>query len=66
MTDTLLEQPDRQVSVNDVFGIDSGMLVPAYGQKTEHVPDGDPAFRLFATTNMVGGLKYGEWGLVWI
>lgn len=52
MTDTPFEQPDLQVSVNDVFGIDSDMLVPAYSQKTEHVPDIDPAYRFNADVTL--------------
>jgi cobaltochelatase CobS len=45
MTDLALLQPDTQVSVRDVFGIDSTLRVPAFSQRDEHVPDIDPAYR---------------------
>ncbi len=38
-------QPERQLSVRDVFGIDSSLQVPAFVERTEHVPDIDPAYR---------------------
>ena len=45
MSDFITLQPDRQVSVRDTFGIDSPMTVPAFSQRTEHVPDVDDAYR---------------------
>jgi cobaltochelatase CobS len=45
MTDLSLLQPDTQVLVRDVFGIDSNWRVPAFSQRDEHVPDVDPAYR---------------------
>ena len=36
--------PDVKVSVRDLFGIDSGLMVPAYSQSEEHVPDLDPDY----------------------
>jgi cobaltochelatase CobS len=45
MSDFTTLQPDRQVSVRDTFGIDSPMMVPAFGQRSEHVPDVDEAYR---------------------
>jgi cobaltochelatase CobS len=45
MSDFTTLQPDRQVSVRDAFGIDSPMTVPAFSQRTEHVPDVDEAYR---------------------
>jgi cobaltochelatase, CobS subunit len=36
--------PDTTVSVKDVFGFDSTMVVPAYSVATEHVPDIDPDY----------------------
>jgi cobaltochelatase CobS len=38
-------QPDRRVSVRETFGIDSPLLVPAFSERTEHVPDVDEAYR---------------------
>ena len=41
---TVLEAPDRKVSVRDLFGIDSDMEVPAFSEADERVPDLDPAY----------------------
>jgi cobaltochelatase CobS len=38
-------QPDRQVAVRDVFGIDSDLTVAAFGEADEHVPEVDEAYR---------------------
>lgn len=45
MTETAQICPDRQVSVREVFGIDSDLEVPAFSQVDDHVPDIDPAYR---------------------
>ena len=37
-------QPDREVSARDLFGIDSDLMVPAFSQRDEHVPEIDPAY----------------------
>ncbi len=37
--------PDREVSAGAVFGIDSDFRVPAFSERTDHVPDVDPAYR---------------------
>ncbi|WP_350335438.1 cobaltochelatase subunit CobS [Coralliovum pocilloporae] len=36
--------PDTTVSVRDIFGIDSDLVVPAYSEASEHVPDLDPDY----------------------
>ena len=36
--------PDRKVSVRDLFGIDSDMVVPAYSEAGEHVPPIDKTY----------------------
>ncbi len=41
---TVLAAPDREVSVREVFGIDSDMMVPAFSQADERVPDLDGAY----------------------
>lgn len=46
MTDLSQLQPSKLVNVRDVFGIDSGMVVPAFAERTEHVPAIDTAYRL--------------------
>jgi cobaltochelatase CobS len=37
--------PDLLISTGEVFGIDSTMQVPAFSQRTEHVPEVDSAYR---------------------
>ena len=38
-------RPDRLVSVREVFGIDSELRVPAFGERDDHVPEVDPVYR---------------------
>lgn len=47
-----LSTPDLEVSVRDVFGIDSDMTVPAFSLRTEHVPTKDPAYRFDHDTTL--------------
>ena len=44
--------PDREVSVREVFGIDSDMKVPAYSEPTEHVPPLDPDYLFDKNTTL--------------
>lgn len=44
--------PDREVSAREVFGVDSDLKVPAFKQRTEHVPALDPAYRFDPQTTM--------------
>jgi cobaltochelatase CobS len=37
--------PDRLVSVREVFGIDTNLVVPAFAEADEHVPEIDQAYR---------------------
>ena len=39
-----IELPENTISVREVFGIDSDMQVPAFAERTEHVPDVDSAY----------------------
>jgi cobaltochelatase CobS len=41
---TVLTAPDTQVSVREVFGIDSDMMVPAFSKADERVPDLDETY----------------------
>jgi cobaltochelatase CobS len=50
-TDTI-DMPDTQVSVREVFGVDSGMVVPGYSTRTEHVPEVDQAYRFDRETTL--------------
>ncbi len=47
MSETALETllPDTQVSVRDVFQIDSDLMVPAFSERDAHVPEVDEAYR---------------------
>ena len=39
------DSPDAHVSVREVFGIDSDLVVPGFSEPTEHVPDLDESYR---------------------
>lgn len=48
MTATLTQPtnlPDIRISVREVFGLDSDMLVPAFSRGCEYVPEIDPSYR---------------------
>ena len=45
MTDTAQLQPDRQLAVRELFGIDSDLRVPAFSERDDHVPEIDPVYR---------------------
>ena len=51
-TEELLEQPDIELSVRQTFGLDSDMVVPAFSQPTEQVPDVDPTYQFDHDTTM--------------
>src|SRR6187455_2228964 len=44
--------PDMQVSVSQVFGIDTNLEVPAYSRPDEHVPDVDSDYRFDRATTL--------------
>ncbi|MCG0995655.1 AAA family ATPase [Acetobacter indonesiensis] len=57
-----LSEPDRDVSVRDVFGLDSDLTVPAFSLRTEHVPEIDPAY-LFdhdTTLSILAGFAFNR------
>ena len=41
---TVMDAPDRMLSVRDAFGIDSDMAVPAFSEADERVPESDPTY----------------------
>ncbi len=47
-----IDAPDISISVRQVFGIDSGMKVPAFSRPNEHVPDVDDAYCFDRDTTM--------------
>jgi cobaltochelatase CobS len=44
--------PDKKVSVREVFGVDSDMMVPAFSQADPHVPERDEAYRFDPQTTL--------------
>ena len=49
---TALPAPDQQVSVRELFGIDTDMMVPAFSQADERVPDRDESYVFDADTTL--------------
>lgn len=45
MTEIPHVKPDHMVSVRKAFGIDSDLTVPAFHERTDHVPEVDTAYR---------------------
>ncbi|VVE03171.1 AAA family ATPase [Pandoraea soli] len=43
--ETATQQPDRLVDARTVFGIDTDLQVPAFGERDDHVPEIDTAYR---------------------
>ena len=54
--------PDREVSVRELFGIDSDLVVPAYSEPTEHVPpvDEDYLFDKETTLAILAGYAHNR------
>jgi len=51
--DALLKlKPNRLVSIREMFGVDSDMLVPAFSERDSHVPDLDEAYRFDPMTTL--------------
>jgi len=44
--------PDLELSVREVFGIDSDLRVPAFSARGEHVPEVDPTYRFDRDTTL--------------
>jgi cobaltochelatase CobS len=44
--------PDARVSAREVFGVDADMEVPAFSQRTEHVPEVDPTYHFDRDTTL--------------
>jgi cobaltochelatase CobS len=62
VTDTVVDKPDRMVSVRTLFGIDSDLRVPAFSERGEHVPDVDDAYRFNpeVTLAILAGFAHGS------
>ena len=39
-----LDMPDMEVSVRQVFGLDTDMVVPGFSKRTEYVPEIDESY----------------------
>ena len=54
--------PDTQISVREVFGIDSDMICPAFSEPSEHVPDLDETYHFDPQTTLaiLAGFAYNR------
>lgn len=52
MTDLRQLTPDVQLAVSDVFGFSSNLQVPAFSQRSDYVPEVDPAYRFNADVTL--------------
>ncbi len=61
-SETLMDAPDREVSVRDLFGVDIDMTVPAFSEADERVPDLDPAYVFDPDTTLaiLAGFAYNR------
>ena len=48
----MIDMPDRQISVREVFGIDSDLTVPGFSVRTEHVPEVDDTYKFDRDTTL--------------
>ena len=65
-SESMLDEPDIEVSVRDTFGIDSDLTVPAFGQGSSYVPELDTAYRFNKDTTLalLAGLTHNKRVLV--
>ncbi len=61
-TGSISRLPDKTISVREVFGIDSDMVVPAFSQSDEHVPEFDPdyLFDQMTTLAILAGFAFNR------
>lgn len=66
MNDLRELQPLQRVSVRERFGIDSDLMVPAFAQADQHVPEIDPAYRFVpdVTLALLAGFAHNRRVLV--
>ncbi len=65
MADGLMERgvrPTEEISVREVFGIDSDMTVKAFEDRTDRVPDADPTYKFDPDTTLaiLAGFVYNR------
>ncbi len=60
--DDIPQQPDMEVSAHDIFGVEIDMMVPAFSQKCDYVPDldDDYLFDRQTTLAILAGFKYNR------
>jgi cobaltochelatase CobS len=61
-TGSISSLPNKTIVVRDVFGIDSDMVVPAFSQSDEHVPEIDPdyLFDRMTTLAILAGFAFNR------
>lgn len=66
MTADIPSQPDTQISAREVFNIDSDMMVPAFSEPSDYVPERDEAycFDPQTTLSILAGFAYNRRVLV--
>ncbi len=52
-SDAHTREPDKTISVREVFGIDTDMIVPAYSEPNAYVPEIDTAYHFDEQTTLV-------------
>ena len=52
MTDLTHLKPDHMMSIRTLFGIDSDLMVPAFRERDDHVPEVDDAYRFNADVTL--------------
>ncbi|WP_408871779.1 AAA family ATPase [Entomobacter blattae] len=59
---TSIDKPDTTLSVREVFGIESDLEVPAFQERTNHVPDKDPTYQFDHDTTLavLAGFTYNR------
>lgn len=62
MTELTLMHPTRTLGVRETFGLDTDMQVPAFAERSEHVPALDPAYRFNpqATLAILAGFAHNR------
>ncbi|MEO6718178.1 MAG: cobaltochelatase subunit CobS [Novosphingobium sp.] len=59
---TILDAPDREIAVRELFGIDVDMMVPAFSEADERVPDFDASYVFDPDTTLaiLAGFAYNR------
>ncbi len=65
MADGMAEQmlkPTEEISVRDVFGVDTDMVVKGFAERTDRVPDIDPTYKFDPETTLaiLAGFQYNR------